>query len=78
MWDVVLRGANQLRVGTGGIVLGFDIEALVTLASAIGYDAAPLLLLFHHAEDGLHQAIKQHGDSDHQKCFDPPGGDRGG
>jgi hypothetical protein len=37
-----------------------------------------LLLLFHHAEDGLHQAIKQHGDSDHQKCFDPPGGDRGG
>ena len=77
MWDVILRGANQLRVGAGGIVLGFDVEALSIIASAIGYDTTPLLLLFHHAEHGLHQALKNNGDSNHEKCIDPPGGDRG-
>lgn len=77
MWDVILRGANQLRVGAGGIVLGFDIEALSVIARAIGYDPTPLLLLFHHAEYGLHQALKNNGDSNHEKCVDPSGGDRG-
>lgn len=77
MWDVILRGANQLRVGAGGLVLGFDIEALSVIAAAIGYDATPLLLLFHHAEHGLHQALKNNGDSNHKKCIDPTGGDRG-
>ena len=77
MWDVILRGANQLRVGAGGLILGFDIEALSIIAASIGYDTTPLLLLFHHAEHGLHQALKNNGDSNHEKCIDPPGGDRG-
>ena len=77
MWDVILRGANQLRVGAGGLVLGFDIQALSVIAASIGYDTTPLLLLFHHAEHGLHQALKNNGDSNHEKCIDPPGGDRG-
>lgn len=78
MWDVILRGGNQLRLSSKGVILGFDITALTAIASALGYDTSILLQLFHHAECGLLQAIKEHGDNHHEKRFDPPGGDRGG
>lgn len=75
MWDVIIRAGNQLRVGNHGVILGFDVEALDAIALVLGYDTNVLFQLFHYAEHGLHQAIKNHGDSNHEKCFDPPGGD---
>lgn len=77
MWDVIVRGGNQLRLSSKGVILGFDIAALTAIASALGYDTGALLQLFHHAECGLLQATKDHGDSNHEKCIDPSGGDRG-
>lgn len=78
MWDVILRAGNQLRVGNHGAILGFDVEALAAIALALGYDTNALFELFHYAEHGMHQAIKDHGNQHHEKCIDPSGGDRGG
>jgi hypothetical protein len=78
VWDVILRGGNQLRISNKGVILGFDIAALAAISAALGYDTGALLQLFHHAECGLLQAIKDHGDHHHEKRFDPPVGDRGG
>ncbi len=77
MWDVILRAGNQLRVGRNGIILGFDITALAAIATALGYDPRILLQLFHYAESGLHQAIKNHGNQHHEERSDSPVGDRG-
>lgn len=65
VWDVIQRGAGQLRHGPHAAVLGFDIQALVSISTALGYDPHPLLHLFHYAELGLQQAIQQHDNRDH-------------
>lgn len=71
-----MRSGNQLRVGAGGAIIGFDVQALTAIAAALGYDAAALLHLFHYAELGLHQAIKQqYGNHDNEKHSDPPRAD---
>lgn len=58
---MIQRGAGQLRLGPRASVLGFDIQALLTIATALGYEPQPLLHLFHYAETGLQQAIQSHG-----------------
>jgi len=79
VWETVQRGANQLRIAGNGFILGFDINALAAIHGAAGYDLTVLLHLFHHAERGLLQAIKNHGDvSQHTECLDPNRGHRGG
>jgi hypothetical protein len=75
IWDVIQRGSGQLRLHPSGQILGFDLSALVSIAEALGYDAQALLLLFHYAERGILQAVKHHGDSDHEASISPPGGD---
>lgn len=50
-----------MRLGPRATVLGFDIQALLTIATALGYAPQPLLHLFHYAEYGLQQAIQHHG-----------------
>lgn len=71
---MIQRGSGQLRVSPAGRILGFDLPALVTIGAALGYDTQALLLLFHHAESGLKQAVKQHDQFRHEECIDPPGG----
>ncbi len=58
---MIQRGSGQLRLGPRASVLGFDIQALLTIATALGYEPQPLLHLFHYAEYGLQQAIQNHG-----------------
>lgn len=72
---MIKRGSGQLRLNPAGHILGFDLPALVAIGTALGYDTQALLLLFHHAESGIQQAVKQHGDSDHKISVSPPGGD---
>lgn len=76
IWDVILRGCGQLRISPAGRVVGFDLPALLTICTALGYDAQALMLLFHFAESGLKQAVRNHGDSSNEECVDPPDGDR--
>lgn len=71
---MIQRGANQARLA-GNVVVGFDAPALAAISEAMGYGTRALLLLFHHAEQGLLQAVKNHGDvSQHTQCFDPDSG----
>lgn len=72
MWDIVLRGASQLRTGQGGVILGFDIQALAAIASHLGYDMAAFFTLITYAERGMMAGLKQHGHSNHEKYSDPP------
>ena len=73
---MIQRGANQARLA-GSVMVGFDVAALAAIAGALGYGTGALLHLFHHAEQGLLQAVKNHGDvSQHTQCFDPDRGHR--
>ncbi len=74
MWDVILRGSRQLRMGAGSMPLGYDLAALLTIAVSLGYDERALIYLFHHAERGM--IAGTYGNSNHEKHLDPSGGDR--
>ena len=52
-WDVLLACQGQLRLAPSGHVMGIDIGAAVTLATARGYDLAVLSELLPAAEAGL-------------------------
>lgn len=71
-----MRGSSQLRIGMGGAVLGFDLEALVTISRTLGYDINAFLHLFHHAERGMMAGRYTHGNRNDEKRFDSTGGDR--
>ena len=71
-----MRGSSQLRIGINGMVLGFDLEALVTIACALNYDTNAFLHLFHHAERGMMAGRYTHGNRNDEKHLDPTGGDR--
>ena len=73
---MILRGGRQMRTGMNGMPLGYDLPALVTMASSLGYDERAVIYLFHHAERGM--IAGTYGNSNHEKHLDPPGGDRRG
>ena len=56
-WDVLLACQGQLRLAPSGHVIGIDIDAAVTLATARGYDLAVLSGLLPAAEVGMIEAL---------------------
>jgi hypothetical protein len=73
---VIRRGIGQIRLTPAGKILGFDIAALISIASALAYDTRALLMLFHFAETGIQEAINH--DSEHPEHHDPHHGAGGG
>ena len=64
-WDVIQRGAMQLKLTPSGSVLGFDWPALLAMADALGYGRQSFLSLISDAESGMLLGIKEthHGDN---------------
>ena len=56
-WDVLLACQGQLRLAPSGHVIGIDMDAALSLASARGYDLAVLSELLPAAEAGLVEAL---------------------
>jgi hypothetical protein len=56
-WDVLLACQGQLRLAPSGHVVGIDIAAALTLATARGQDLAVLSELLPPAEAGLVEAL---------------------
>ena len=56
-WDVLLACQGQLRFAPSGHVIGIDINAALTLATARGHDLAIFSELLPAAEAGLVEAL---------------------
>jgi hypothetical protein len=57
-WDVLLACQGQLRLASSWHVIGIDMDAALTLATARGYDLAVLSELLPPAEGALIEAIR--------------------
>jgi hypothetical protein len=56
-WEVLLACQGQLRLSTSGYVIGIDMDAALTLATARGYELTVLSELLPTAEAGLVEAL---------------------
>jgi hypothetical protein len=56
-WDVLLACQGQLRLAPSGHVIGLDMNAVMKIATARGYDVAVLSELLPAAEAGLVEAL---------------------
>lgn len=57
-WDVVTRCAGQLRLAPNGTAaIGLDLAAVISLATALGYDIRDVAELLPAAEAGLVAAL---------------------
>jgi hypothetical protein len=56
-WDVLLACQGQLRFAPSGHVIGIEMNAALSLATARGYDLAGLSELLPPAEAGLVEAL---------------------
>lgn len=68
-----MRCGSQMKRTPGGKIAGFDIPTLLSVTEALGYDRQAVLRLLDHAEAGLFEAIRDHGERNPEH-FDP---DRG-
>lgn len=57
-WDVILRCSGQLRIAQFGIT-GLDMNAVMKIGEALGYDTHALAELLPVCEAGLVTAINQ-------------------
>jgi hypothetical protein len=64
-WDVLLACQGQLRLAPSGHVIGIEMNAALSLATARGYDLAVLSELLPAAEAGLIEALRAHADRSH-------------
>lgn len=60
---MIQHGSNQLALAPSGLILGFNLTALVTICSALGYSEQTLIHLLPHVEAGLKDALKENGSS---------------
>jgi hypothetical protein len=60
-WDVLLACQGQLRLAPSGHVIGIDMHAALSLATARGRDLAVLSELLPAAEAGLVEALRAEG-----------------
>jgi hypothetical protein len=56
-WDVLLACQGQLRLAPSGHVIGIDMDAALSLATARGFDLAVLSELLPAAEAGMVEAL---------------------
>jgi hypothetical protein len=61
-WDVLLACQGQLRLSTSGHVVGIEMDAAMTLATARGHDLTALSELLSAAEAGFVEALCADGD----------------
>jgi hypothetical protein len=64
-WDVLLACQGQLRLAPSGHVIGIEMNAALSLATARGYDLAVLSELLPAAEAGLIEALRADADRRH-------------
>jgi hypothetical protein len=64
-WDVLLACQGQLRLSTSGHVVGIDMDAALTLATARGHDLKVLSELLPAAEAGFVEALCADADRPH-------------
>jgi hypothetical protein len=62
-WEVLLRCSGQFKLYPSGKIAGFDIPTILSVTDVLGYDRQALLRLLGYAEAGLHEAIRDHGNS---------------
>jgi hypothetical protein len=56
-WEVLLACQGQLRLAPSGHVIGIDLDAVLKLARARGYELPVLSELLPDAETGLTEAL---------------------
>jgi hypothetical protein len=56
-WDVLLACQGQVRLASGGHVIGIDMDAALKIGAARGYDLAVLSELLPAAEAGVVEAL---------------------
>lgn len=66
-WDIAERCRGQVRLAPSGMVIGFDLAAVLTLGTALGYDERALAELLPAIELGMVAGVvklrnEQHGD----------------
>lgn len=66
---MIQRCGGQLKLFPNGHISGFDIPTILSVTEALGYDLQAMLLLIEHAEAGLREAIKKHGDHSNSEHF---------
>ena len=63
---MITRCSGQLRLGpNASVVIGLDLAAAVSLATALGYDARAVAELLPAAEAGLTRALNERRASQH-------------
>ncbi len=70
---MLLRCGYHFARSPGGDVSGFDIPTILGVTDALGYDRQAMMRLLEYAEAGLHEAIRDHGNSN-TKHFDSDSG----
>lgn len=60
---MLLRCSGQFKLHPSGKIVGFDIPTILSVTEALGYDQQVVLRLLDYAEAGLHEAIRDHGNS---------------
>jgi hypothetical protein len=60
---VLTRCSGQLNYYPNGRIAGFNIQTILTVSQALGYDVSAQLQLLYYAEKGLGEAIKEYGNS---------------
>jgi hypothetical protein len=67
-WGVLLACQGQVRLAPSGHIVGIDMGALLSLATARGYDLAALSELLPEAEMGLIEALHASEDGEARAC----------
>lgn len=62
-WEVITRCSGQLNYYPNGTIAGFNIPSVLSVSQVLGYDAQAQLLLLNYADQGLSEALKDHGNS---------------
>lgn len=62
-WEIVDACTGQLRLTANGHVLGLDMDTVMHMMEARGFDNEPVLELMHEAEKGIVTAISKNGEA---------------
>jgi len=65
VWDLVGRLGGQMRVAPMGGIIGWDMSAALALASALGFEAAPVAELLPPIEAVMVTKMNERMEQDH-------------
>jgi len=65
VWDLVGRLGGQMRISPAGSIIGWDMGAALSLASALGIDLAPVAELLPPIEAVMVARLNEQMEQDH-------------